>query len=62
MKGYPMKPIKFAEYLAKQRSNAPQPVIDLRDYGLASSAPQEDGHTILTLRINPQNGTLLPAA
>ena len=57
-----MKPIKIADFVNRKTSSANHvKVIDLRDYGLTHSAPQEDGHTILTLRIDPKSGTLLPA-
>jgi hypothetical protein len=57
-----MKPIKLADFVNRKDSKTDHAkVIDLRDYGLTHSAPQEDGHTILTLRIDPESGTLLPA-
>ena len=58
-----MKPIKFSDYRAKTLAMMQNPtVIDLLDYGLAKSAPCEDGHPILTLRVDFKSGTLLPAA
>jgi hypothetical protein len=56
-----MKPIKFTDYLAKSKVKASDHhIIDLRDYGLTNSAPKENGRAILTLRIDPRNGTLQP--
>lgn len=56
-----MLPLKVTHEHDEIQKLMPVRLVDLRDYGLAASAPFEDGHQVLVFRLNDA-GALVPAA
>jgi len=56
-----MLPLKVKHEHEQIQKLKPVRMVDLRDYGLAASAPFEDGHPVLVFRLDDA-GALVPAA
>ena len=56
-----MRPVKNKHDHEEIGNLRPIDIVDLRDVGLLASAPEENGHKLMTFQV-VSNGTLVPVA